>query len=121
LIDSLNVENFDFVKITKKIIEEVRSGGNSDEFLVAVEIWGDRVKGRYLMATEAVWHIDQHLKKPRHSAIDLMGTMHESFLKHESESRKEMERIIEGAKGIDRRRFENIYDREFFHPGESAR
>jgi hypothetical protein len=63
----------------------------------------------------------QHLKKPRHPAIDLMGTMHESFLKHESESPNEMDRIIEGAKGIDRRRFENIYDREFFHPGESAR
>jgi hypothetical protein len=96
---------------TYKVIKNVK-----DENVIAntFDFWGDQVVAIYKSAKELQWHIEYHLKNRKHPAFDIMGPMHESYLKFQEELEKNVKRIIKQAKTIKVEEFNKIYDESFF-------
>jgi hypothetical protein len=84
--------------------------------LATIDLWGDYVIALYKSTMEVLWHINYHLRNPRKPAHDLMGPMHESYVKFEQDLDDDVKKIIEGAKGMKRDDFEKIYDEGVFAP-----
>lgn len=78
--------------------------------LVAIELWGEYVTAIYKTAKALKWHIDYHLTNRDKPTFDLMGPMHESYVKFEQNTDDEVKAVITGAKGLKREAFDKIYD-----------
>ncbi|AIS96296.1 hypothetical protein BTHA_1281 [Burkholderia thailandensis MSMB59] len=113
-LDNLNKKQEDLAKFTEESYKDVKTNPDDQKSLSIIEMWGDRVIALYKTTMAVRWHIDYHLRNPTCPAFDLMGPMHESYVKFEHELDQEVELIIEKAKTLKRENFEKIYDANIF-------
>lgn len=77
-------------------------------------MWGGKVKVIYQTIMDIRWHIDYHLRHADAPVFDLMGPMHESYVKFAQEVDEELKKILETAKTLKSQDFETIYDEDAF-------
>ena len=80
----------------------------------SIEYWGGKVTAIYHIAMTIRWHIEYHLKHPKRPAFDLLGPMHESYVKFEQWLEDDIKEIIENAKKLTLDDFKKIYDEKHF-------
>lgn len=118
-LESLNKMNEDLATFTEKLYEERRIKPGEEPHLSTFDAWGDRVIALYMTAMNVRWHIEYHLRNAESPAFDLMGPMHESYVKFEHELYQEVKDIIEKAKKLKKEDFEKIYDERAFSKSRS--
>lgn len=116
-LDNLNKKNEDLAKFAEKSYEDIKLKPDDQKTLATIEVWGDRVIALYKTAMDVRWHIAYHLRNPKSPAFDLLGPMHESYVKYEQELDQEVKDIIEMAKKLKKEDFEKIYDEKTFSKG----
>jgi len=116
-LENLNKKNEDLAKFAEKSYEDIKLKPDDQRTLATIEVWGDRVIALYKTAMDVRWHIAYHLRNPKSPAFDLMGPMHESYVKYEEELDQEVKGIIEKAKNLKKEDFEKIYDEKTFSKG----
>ena len=119
-LENLNKKNEDLAKFTEESYKDLRTRPDEQKNLSVIELWGDRVIALYKTAMDVRWHIAYHLRNPESPAFDLMGPMHESYVKFEHELDQEVKDIIEKAKKLKKEDFEKIYDEKSFPKGRNA-
>lgn len=113
-LENLNKKNGDLAKFAEEAYKNLKIKPGDQETLSTIEVWGDRVIVIYKTVMEVRWHIAYHLRNPESPAFDLMGPMHESYVKFAYELDQEVKDIIEQAKNIKKEDFEKIYNEEVF-------
>ena len=113
-LENLNKKNEDLAKFAEESYKDLKTKPDEQKTLSIIEAWGDRVIALYKTAMDVRWHIAYHLRNPKSPAFDLMGPMHESYVKFEQELDQEVKLIIEKAKGLKKEDFERIYDAKAF-------
>ena len=119
-LENLNKKNEELAKFAEEAYMDLRMSPDDKKKLSTIEVWGDRVIALYKTAMDVRWHIDYHLCNPKSPAFDIMGTMHESYVKFERELDQEVKGIIENAKKFKREDFEKIYDEKAFAKERNA-
>ena len=120
-LESLNKKNDDLAEFAEKSYSDLKTTPNDEKTRSTVEIWGERVIALYKTAMNVRWHIDYHLRNPKAPTFDLMGPMHESYVKFEHELDQEVKDIIKKAKLLKKEDFEKIYnEKAFSNRGPSA-
>ncbi len=120
-IDSLNDGNkalSDFLRATLEELDDLKK--NQDEFEGKIEDWGNRVKGLYYTARNAMFYIDFHLTNRKRPTLDFRGPMHKSYLRFNEEVKQEIENVIVDATKLNREDFEKFYDDKFFPPQKAG-
>lgn len=109
-LELFNAQNEAFIKFTeeayRKHLESKDKG--TPELQMALKLWGDQVKVLYMNVKNILWHIEYHLEHREDPAFDVMGPMHDAYLKHEQETKQQIEIILEKAKTLKRQDFEKI-------------
>jgi hypothetical protein len=113
-LESLNRQNEELVKFAEEAYKDLRMAPDEQKKLSTIEVWADRVIALYKTARDVQWHIAYHLGNPNSPVYDIMGPIHESYVKFEQEVEKEVKDIIEKAKSLSREDFEKIYDEKAF-------
>jgi hypothetical protein len=116
-LEDLNKKNDDLAKLAEESCKDLRTKPDERKTASMLEVWGDRVIVLYKTAMDVRWHIAYHLRNPKSPAFDLMGPMHESYVKFEHELEQEVKDIIEKAKKLKKEDFEKIYDEKAFFKG----
>jgi len=119
-LESLNQKTDDLTKYLGDFYKEHRKAPNPAVTKAAIDIWGDQVIAIYKTAMDVRWHIAYHLRHPEAPSFDIMGPMHESYVKFEQELDDEVKKIMEGAKGLKPEDFMKIYDPKIFAQSRSA-
>ncbi len=112
-LESLNNQNEQLADFFAETYKDLRMSpdGNRQS---AIDYWGDQVIAVYKSAMTVRWHIAYHLRYPKSPAFDIMGSMHESYVKFVQELDHEVKDIIEKAKKLKREDFDKIYDEKAF-------
>jgi hypothetical protein len=113
-LDSINQKNEELKKFIVEAYKVIKNTKDQKVIAQTFEFWGDQVVAIYKSAKELQWHIEYHLKNEKHPVFDIMGPMHESYLKFQEELEKNVKRIIEQAKTLKAEDFNKIYDESFF-------
>jgi hypothetical protein len=113
-LDSLNQKNEELKKFIVETYKIIKNTKDKDVIAQTFEFWGDQVVAIYKSAKELQWHIQYHLKNQKYPALDIMGPMHESYLKFQEELEKNVGKILEHAKTLKVEDFNKIYDEAFF-------
>ena len=104
-LESLNKKNEELAKFFEESYKDLKLSPDDKRTLcLTIELWGDRVITLYKTAMDLRWHIAYHLDNPNSPAFDLMGPMHESYVKFEQELDDEVKTIIEKNLGILRKK-----------------
>jgi hypothetical protein len=119
-LDHLNKKNEDLAKFSEEVHKEHTTSPDEEKLLTKINVWGDRVIALYKTAMDVRWHIAYHLRNPEAPTFDLLGPMHESYVKFEEELDAEVKTILEKARSLQREDFEKIYDPRTFAKGETA-
>ncbi|MEO0014935.1 MAG: hypothetical protein RLZZ535_3324 [Cyanobacteriota bacterium] len=120
-LENLNKKNQDLANFAQESYDEIKIEPHGQKTLSIIELWGDRVIALYKTARDVLWHIEYHLCNPESPSFDLMGPMHERYVKFESELEQEVKIIIEKAKMLKPEDFETIYDANtFLKKGKNA-
>lgn len=94
--------------------KDLRTAPDDKKAIATIEVWGERVISLYKSAMNVRWHIQYHLGHPKAPTFDLMGPMHESYVKFEHDLDQEVKGIIDKAKSLKKEDFERIYDEKAF-------
>lgn len=113
-VDALNEKNQELTKFTLTAIDELRNEKDKEIRSNMLEAWGTRVIALYKTVMEIKWHIAYHLKNPEIPIFDIIGPMHESYLRFAQELDDRIKETIEKAKTLNKQSFEKIYDPEIF-------
>lgn len=113
-LEHLNKKNEDLAKFAEESFKDLNSTHDEQKTLATIEVWGDRVIALYKTAMNVRWHIAYHLRNPKLPAFDIMGSMHESYVKFEHELDQEVKDIIDKAKKLKKEDLEKIYDENAF-------
>jgi hypothetical protein len=113
-LENLNKKNEDLAKFAEESCKDIKTQPDDKKTLAITDVWGDRVVALYKITMDVRWHIAYHLRNPKSPAFDLMGPMHESYVKFEQELDQEVKLIIEKAKTLKMEDFERIYDAKAF-------
>ena len=113
-LEDLNKKNEDLAKFAEESYDDLKTKPDKQKALSIIERWGDRIIVLYKTARCVCWHIAYHLRNPKSPAFDIMGPMHESYVKFEQELDQEVKLIIEKAKTLKKEDFEKIYDAKVF-------
>jgi hypothetical protein len=113
-LESLNKKNEDLSEFAEESYKDLRTAPDDKKTLATIEMWGERVIALYKTARNVRWHIEYHLRHPKAPAFDLMGPMHESYVKFEQGLDQEVKGIIDKAKKLKKEDFERIYDEKAF-------
>lgn len=119
-LESLNKKNDDLVTFTERLYDDLRKNLDEKQRLSAFDAWGERVVALYKTVMELRWHLAYHLRNPKSPAFDVMGPMHENYVKFEQELDQNVKEIMEKAKNLKREEFERIYDKGAFEKGSHA-
>jgi len=119
-LENLNKKNDDLAKFAEESYRALRTAPDDKKTPAIVEEWGERVIALYKTAMSVRWHIVFHLRYPKAPTFDLMGPVHESFLKFEHDLDQEVKGIIAKAKTAKKEDFERIYDAKVFSNRESS-
>ncbi|MFM0231080.1 hypothetical protein [Paraburkholderia sediminicola] len=112
-LDNLNKMQEGLAKFAEESYNEIKTEPDQKTQRM-IEMWGDRVIALYKTTMDVRWHIDYHLRNPKCPTFDLMGRMHESYVKFEHELDQEVRLIIERAKTFKKEDFEQIYNADAF-------
>ncbi|MDD5389958.1 MAG: hypothetical protein PHD37_11460 [Gallionellaceae bacterium] len=99
-LENLNKKNDDLAKFAEESYKDIKTRHDERNTLSIIEVWGDRVIALYKTAMDVRWHIAYHLRNPKSPTFDLMGPMHESYIKFNQELEQEVKLIIEKAKTL---------------------
>lgn len=113
-LENLNKKNQDLANFAEESYKDIKIEPDEQKTLSIIEVWGDRVIALYKTARAVHWHIEYHLCNSKSPGFDLMGPMHESYVKFESELDQEVKIIIEKAKMLKPEDFERVYDPNTF-------
>jgi hypothetical protein len=114
-LENLNKQNESLAKFFEESYKDLRISPDDNKRLSTIKVWGDRVIALYKITMDIRWHINYHLENPESPAFDIMGSMHESYLKFQQELDQNVKDIIENAKKqLKIEDFENIYDEKMF-------
>lgn len=113
LIDHLTKQYSEFFR-------DHKASPDHKKALVAIELWGEYVIAIFKTAKIVKWHIDFHLNNRDKPSFDIMGPMHESYVKFVQDIDDEVAKVIEDAKGLKREEFDKIYDPTQFASPKSA-
>ncbi|MGH8830459.1 MAG: hypothetical protein ACREXV_05130 [Polaromonas sp.] len=113
-LENLNKKNEDLAKFAEDAYKDLRLSPDEKKKLAIINVWGDRVIALYKTAMQVRWHIAYHLRNPATPGFDIMGPMHESYVKFEEELDAEVKTILEKAKGLKMEDFEKVYDSNAF-------
>jgi len=119
-LDHLNTLTAHLTEHYSAFFKEHKTSPDDKKTLVAVELWGEYVTSIYKTAKIVKWHIDYHLTKRDNPKFDLMGPMHESYVRFEQDIDDEVKKVLDGAKGLKRSEFDKIYDPTHFASAKSA-
>jgi hypothetical protein len=120
-IDSLNEGNKElsnFIRATLEKLNELKK--NQGELEGRIEDWGNRVKGLYFTARDAMFYIDCHLRNRKRPTLDFRGPMHKSYLRFNEEVKQEIENVVADGRNVNREDFEKFYDDKSFPPEKSG-
>ena len=113
-LKNLNAKNADLAKFTEESYRELAMSPDDGKRITIIDLWGDRVIALYKTAMDVRWHISYHVKNPTSPSFDIMGPMHESYVKFEQELDADVKSILENAKQLKKEDFEKIYDKNSF-------
>ena len=119
-LDNLNKKNEDLARFAEDFYKEYRMTPDDKKTGAAIEVWGDRVIAIYKTAMDVRWHIAYHLRNPEAPSFDLMGPMHESYVKFEEALDAEVKTIMEQALSLEKEDFLKIYDAKAFAHNRNA-
>ncbi len=119
-LDNLNKKNEELAKFAEDANTERRTSPDETKLLATIELWGDRVTALYKTTMATRWHIAYHLRNPAAPSYDLLGPVHESYVKFEQELDADVKAIIEGTTALKREDFEKIYDARDFARNRDA-
>ncbi|MDD1619856.1 MAG: hypothetical protein LUQ11_00130 [Methylococcaceae bacterium] len=89
-LEYLNKKNEDLAKFAEESYKDIRTKSDEQMILPIIDVWGDRVIALYKTAKDVHWHISYHLSNPKAPAFDLMGSMHENYLKFQDDLEQEV-------------------------------
>ena len=114
-LEKLNTQNVSLSKFFEKSYEEMCTSQNEERKSAIIKVWGDRVIALYKNTMNIRWHIDYHVKNQDLPVFDIMGSMHESYVKFQEELYQNVRDILKNAKkSLSLKDFEKIYDEETF-------
>lgn len=113
-LENLNKKNDSLAEFAEESYKDLRTASNDKKALFTIEAWGERVIVLYKTAMTVRWHIEYHLRHPKAPTFDLMGPMHESYVKFKHDLDQEVKGIIDKAKNLKKEDFERIYDEKTF-------
>lgn len=119
-LENLNTKNEDLAKFTEESYKDLRMSPDDKKTLAIFDLWGGRVIDLYKTAMDVRWHIAYHLQNPDAPSFDLMGPMHESYVKFEQELDTEVKKILEESKNLKKEDFEKIYNGNAFARSRNA-
>lgn len=120
-LESLNKKNEDLAKFAEESYKDLKATPDDEKTRSTIEVWGDRVIALYKTTMSIRWHIEYHLRNPKAPVFDLLGPMHESYVKFEHELDQEVKEIMEKAKLFKKDDCEKIYnEKAFSNRGPSA-
>ena len=97
-LENLNKQNESLAKFFEESYKDLRISPDDNKRLSTIKVWGDRVIALYKITMDIRWHINYHLENPESPAFDIMGSMHESYLKFQQELDQNVKDIIKNAK-----------------------
>ncbi len=114
LIENINVG----IKVQSKVTGELQTkhilegegGVNSAE----VKLWGDGVITEFRNVASAIWQIKLHLGNQKSPDLSPYTEEHRQYLEYLENVDKEVNKIMEAAKKLDRKDIDKIYDPESF-------
>jgi hypothetical protein len=115
-LENLNYRNEELAKFAGEAYKDLRMSPDDKKKVSTIEIWGDRVIVLYKTTMDIRWHIDYHIHNPKCPTFDIMGPMHESYVKFQQELDEEVAEIMKKARELKREDFERIYDEKVFFP-----
>jgi hypothetical protein len=113
-LENLNKKTADLADHAENFYKDHQTENNPEKAKVAIAVWGEKVKVIYKTIMDIRWHIDYHLRYAEAPVFDLMGPMHESYVKFVHEVEEELKKILETAETLKRQDFETIYDKDAF-------
>lgn len=113
-LESLNKGNEELAEFAEDTYKELRMSPDEKRTLSRIEVWGDRVIALYKTTMDVRWHIAYHLRNPKSPTFDIMGPIHESYVRFQQELDQEVKDIMEKAKKLTKEDFEKIYDQRAF-------
>lgn len=96
-LDELNEKSMKLGKFVEDKFPGSKTSSNDDETLKLVLSWGDKVTMIYKSTMILRWHIAYHLENRDRPKFDILGPMHESYLKFEDELNEKVKTILEKA------------------------
>ena len=119
-IDSLNELELRLDNKAGDTINKLQSSHDRATELQLLKEWAELVKHAFVAANDTRWHIDYHLASPRNPSLDLLGPMHEAFLKHKMIIEANLTSIIEKAKLFPQSKFQQTYNPKDFNHDSPA-
>jgi hypothetical protein len=113
-IDALNAKNERLGQWIEDVNPSRKAQEGTSDASAILEQWGEEVKALYRMAATTRWHIRYHLRNPSVPNMDVMGPMHEQYLKDQERINETIIDIMQRAKNLNREDFDKTYDPRAF-------
>lgn len=114
LVATVNTGIDEHRNTTKRIQEKHVQEGPKSITAIDGQLWGQEVIAEFHNAAAAIWHIRNHLENPSAPDLSRFTERHEQYLKYLQSVEDEIQKLIDGAKTMDRKDFEKIYNPESF-------
>ena len=115
-LNDLNTQNAEFTSRIRGVSERLAAAKTKEECHSELSAWQQDITCLLLNTLDIIWYIDRHLAAPNNPFLDLMGPMHEDYLKYQEACRDHVRKVKEYSKTLSPKDFEKIYDENMFHP-----
>ena len=119
-LDDLNQKNVELAKFFTEADKDLKLLPDEKKALTTINLWGDHVTALYMSTMDVQWHIAYHLQHAKAPTFDLMGPMHESYVKFQEQVAENVKSIIEKAKTLKKEDFAKIYDPTAFSKKQNS-
>ncbi len=120
-LESLNTQNVSLIQFFEESYKDLCISPDDDKKERIIKVWRDRVIALYKNTMIIRWHIDYHLNNPESPSFDIMGAMHESYVKFLSDLDQDVKEIMKNAKDkLNIKDFEVIYDEKMFKESQKS-
>lgn len=112
MIEIVNAGASEHREITNRLQEKRMLEGEAAVSEEEGQIWGNRVISEFTNVALALWHIRFHLSRPKSPDLSPYTEDHKQYLKYLDNVEKEINKIMDAGKILDRSEFENVYNPE---------
>jgi len=120
-LESLNTQNESLIQFFEESYKDLCIFPDDEKKEAIIKVWRDRVIASYKNTMIIRWHINYHLNKPESPSFDIMGEMHESYVKFLSDLDQDVKEIMKNAKNkLNIKDFEVIYDKTMFEESQKS-